>query len=201
MKWPWEQDRQKWSSFFVKSVATSISNLLFGVALIYLDTMMRYDILMTLETSPDLWTMVWQFFFFLYMEELIFYTFHRVMHHPKLYFLHKQHHEYNVTTSLAIIHSGKVEQFTNVVTTGIAYSILSKYYPVHIFTVIIWLVFRFVESLDGHCGYDWPWAVSNWVPFTPGGKYHFFHHSNNVGNYGGIVHVFDTICGTNKAYL
>ena len=174
---------------------------MFGVAVIYLDTMIRYDILMTMETCPDLWTMVWQFFFFLYMEELIFYTFHRVMHHPKLYFLHKQHHEYNVTTSLAIIHSGKVEQFSNVVATGIAYKILAEYYPVHIFTVIIWLIFRFVESLDGHCGYEWPWAISNWVPFTSGGKYHFFHHSNNVGNYGGIVHVFDTIFGTNKVYL
>ena len=55
--------------------------------------------------------------------------------------------------------------------------------------------------MDGHCGYDWPWGIANWVPFSSGSGYHFFHHSNNVGNYGAIVHVFDTIYGTNKAFL
>lgn len=81
------------------------------------------------------------------------------------------------------------------------YKILAEFYPVHIFTVIIWVSFRLVESMDGHCGYDWPWGISNWVPLCAGGDYHFFHHSNNVGNYGAIVHVFDTLCGTNKDYL
>ena len=176
-------------------------NISVGVVVLYIDSLIKYDILMTAETAPDLWTMIWQFFFFLYMEELIFYTFHRTLHDPKLYFLHKQHHEYNVTISLAFIYSSEVEQLSNVIATGVTYKLLASIYPVHIFTVIIWLVFRFVESMDGHCGYEWPWAVSNWVPFSSGSRYHFFHHSHNVGNYGGIVHLFDTFYGTNSAYL
>ena len=69
-----------------------ITNLLFGVVIIYFDSLVQFDVLMTSESCPDTWTMVWQFFFFLYMEELIFYTFHRLLHQKSLYSYHKQHH-------------------------------------------------------------------------------------------------------------
>ena len=103
--------------------------------------------------------------------------------------------------ALAFVNSHPLEQLTNVIATGVTYKLMSEMYPVHIFTVIIWLNFRLIESMDGHSGYDWPWAISNWVPFSAGGKYHFFHHNNNVGNYGGIIHIFDTLLGTNQAYF
>jgi len=156
---------------------------------------------MKTEDFPSRLTIFWQFMFFLYMEELIFYTAHRLFHYPKLYFLHKTHHEYNVSIALTFVYNHPVDQLSNVIATGLAYKLLSEVYPVHIFTVIIWLNFRLIETMDGHCGYDWPWAIANWVPFSAGGRYHFFHHSNNVGNYGGIVHIFDTLLGTNQAYL
>ena len=78
---------------------------------------------------------------------------------------------------------------------------LARIYPVHIFSVIIWLTFRVIESSDGHCGYDWPWALSHWLPFSAGGNYHFFHHSRNSGNYGAILHIMDTLSGTNNEYI
>ena len=132
---------------------------------------------------------------------MIFYTAHRTLHNPNLYKFHKKHHEYNVPIALAYIYSGVIEHIANTVATGVTYTLLSRVYPVHIFTIIIWLVYRVTESMDGHCGYDWPWAVSNWVPFAAGGDYHFYHHSHNIGNYGGIVHIFDTLLGTNGPFI
>ena len=171
-----------------------------GTVLLAVDSYIRLDIQFKTEDEPNTWTIVWQFFFFLLFEEITFYTFHRTLHHPKLYYLHKKHHEYKSTINLAYLYSGTVEHLGNVMTTGLSYTLLSRVCPVHIFTVIIWLTYRIIETEDGHCGYDWPWAISHWFPFSAGGKYHFFHHSKNAGNYGGILHLFDTIFDTNLDY-
>ena len=74
-------------------------------------------------------------------------------------------------------------------------------YLVHVFTVIVWLVFRVIDSSDNHCGYDWPWAFGSLFPFSGGHGFHYFHHSRNVGNYGGMLHIFDTLGGTIDEYF
>ena len=51
----------------MKSIRVTMVNILVGVVVLYIDSLIKYDILMTVETAPDTWTMVWQFFFFLYM--------------------------------------------------------------------------------------------------------------------------------------
>ena len=66
-----------------------------------------------------------------------------VIHHPKLYWIHKKHHEYHVTITLAAQYAHPIEQLlANTVPVGLAYKLLARVYPVHIFTVIIWLTFR-----------------------------------------------------------
>lgn len=171
------------------------------MGLLFVDAMIRIDIQMKIEDCPSSWTILWQFFFCLILEEVFFYVVHRSLHHPKLYFLHKKHHEYKATIASAFVYSSATEHLTNAMASGLFYTLLSRVYPVHIFTVIVWLTFRMIESEDGHSGYDWPWAISNWIPFSSGGNYHFFHHSKNVGNYGAIIHIFDTFLGTNKDYI
>ena len=123
------------------------------------------------------------------------------MHHPLLYRFHKLHHEYKVTACLAIMHASPLEHFLNIISFGLPFKLVARVYPVHIYTVIVWLTFRTIESLDGHCGYDWPWAVTNLLPFSAGGNYHSFHHSKNSGNYGAMLHLLDTLFGTNKDYI
>lgn len=56
------------------------------------------------------------------------------------------------------------------------------------------------ETLDGHCGYEWPWAQAAVIPFSAGPTYHSFHHSKNSGNYGAMLHIWDTMMGTNDDY-
>jgi sterol desaturase/sphingolipid hydroxylase (fatty acid hydroxylase superfamily) len=102
---------------------------------------------------------------------------------------------------LAAQYAHPIEQlFANSVPAGLAYKFLSNVYPVHIFTILIWLTFRLFETCDGHSGYEWPWAQSSLLPFSAGGSYHYFHHKQNVGNYGAILNVLDTAFGTNIEY-
>ncbi len=63
------------------------------------------------------------------------------------------------------------------------------------------MVFRVVESIHGHTGYEWSWRVSELFPLSAGSREHNFHHSHNVGNYGSYFKVWDTIFGTNKDYV
>ncbi len=84
---------------------------------------------------------------------------------------------------------------------GLGFKMLAKVYPVHIVTITIWLLLRLIESSDGHCGYDWPWGQSQLLPFSAGGNYHYYHHSQNTGNYGAILSIVDTLYNTNLDYI
>lgn len=106
-----------------------------------------------------------------------------------------------MTISIAFSYSSVLENVMNMVAFGIGYKILAKVCVVHIFTVILWIVLRLVETMDAHSGYDFPWALFNWHPFNTGGKYHTFHHSHNAGNYGGSICLLETIMGTNGPFF
>ncbi len=65
------------------------------------------------------------------------------MHDPRLYWMHKQHHEFNITVTLATQYANPLEHiFANLIPVGLGYMQLSKVVPVHIFTVIVWMSFR-----------------------------------------------------------
>lgn len=145
--------------------------------------------------------MLWQIALFMLAGEFTFYWVHRIIHLPNFYWIHKEHHEYNVTMSLAPQYAHPIEHiFANTIPVGIGYKFLSKVYPVHIFTILIWITMRMFETCDGHSGYNWPWGQSQLLPFSAGGSYHYFHHKQNVGNYGAILSLFDVVFDTNKEY-
>lgn len=150
--------------------------------------------------EPSAFCMCWQTLVFIFFNDVFFYFFHLSMHHTRLYFMHK-HHEYSVTTCMTPIHTHPLEHVANILAFGLPYKIVALFYPVHMFTVLLWLVLRTVETIDGHCGYDWPWCYSNLLPMTGGSNYHFFHHTNNAGNYGSIFHFMDTLFGTDADFI
>ena len=74
--------------------------------------------------------------------------------------------------------------------------ILGLFTPVHYVTILIWLIFRLLQSYEGHCGYQWTWNILSLFPATVGSDYHDFHHSNNSGNYGSVFVFWDAIFNT-----
>ena len=71
----------------------------------------------------------------------------------------------------------------------------------HFFTFMTWNMFKVINTTHGHSGYDFPFIPSDLIPLRTTGEYHDFHHSNNVGNYGGLLTVWDTILGSNYTFF
>ena len=63
----------------------------------------------SLEDWPAIPTTVCQFFFFLFVEDTAFYWSHYTLHRPQFYWIHKKHHEYNITISLASTYAHPIE--------------------------------------------------------------------------------------------
>ena len=202
MQWPWEKDPAGWPKLLVKSILTTLFNVLVvAFVVVLIDSSIDFKFVMDPAQEPPVTTMLWQFVVMFVAQEVGFYLVHRTVHHPSLYWIHKKHHNYYSTITLAAQYCHPLEQMmANVVPTGIGYTLLSKVYPVHIYAVIIWLTFRMFETYDGHCGYDWPWSQAGILPFSAGGTYHSFHHSKNSGNYSAMLHILDTVLTTNDDF-
>lgn len=71
---------------------------------------------------------------------------------------------------------------------------------IHLFTCMCWITWRHLETLDGHCGYEFPWSPYRLLPGATSAEYHDFHHSKNVGNYSATLSIWDNVFGTNKVY-
>ena len=56
-------------------------------------------------------------------------------------------------------------------------------------------------TTDQHSGYEFPWSVSGLLPFATDSSYHTYHHFQNVGNYAGMLTIWDTLFDDNKEYF
>ena len=65
---------------------------------------------MSVEGLPTAMTLIGTVFFCMICEDTGFYFIHRIMHHPSVYqYVHKMHHEYSTTTSIAAEYSHPLE--------------------------------------------------------------------------------------------
>ena len=201
--WPWEENPDLWRETLKKTLKGIAFNiLLIQVTMLYLDTLSNFNIKFSEADFPSVWTHIWQIFLFMVVEDFTFFLMHSLLHQKPLYWIHKQHHEYKVTVSLAAEYSHPIEfLLANIVPTGIGFRVLSLFYPVHMSTVFMWVFIRVWETTDGHCGYEWSWSVFRLLPMSGSAEYHNFHHSHNVGNYSSFFTWWDTIFGTNKHYF
>lgn len=136
-----------------------------------------------------------------FFEDLFFFSAHWALHQPLLYKYHKVHHEYTTTVSVTGLYSHIVEfLIANSIPAGIYMKLASLYAPMHVSTAVIWMVLRFWDAYNGHCGYVFSWAPLQLLPFCTNDDFHDFHHSHNSGNYGSQLRYLDTIFGTNKSF-
>jgi sterol desaturase/sphingolipid hydroxylase (fatty acid hydroxylase superfamily) len=200
--WPWESDPEAWKVLLKKSLkTTAITHFMIAPFFLFLETRndlkMRFDI----ETFPETWEILKQILFFMLVEDFLFYWHHRMLHHPKLYpYIHKIHHEYNITVSISAEYAHPLEFILgNLIPTNIGPKILGS--QVHFITYSMWIIIRLMETVDGHSGYEFSWSPFRLLPLSGSSNYHNFHHSHNVGNYGSLFTFWDSLCGTNKRYF
>lgn len=123
------------------------------------------------------------------------------MHTPQFYWIHKKHHEYTTTISIAAEYAHPIEFIlSNSIPTIIGFKVLAYFYPVHIVTALTWLIYRIILTSDLHSGYEFPWDFYRLLPFTAPASYHDYHHSHNVGNFASSFMLIEALLGHNKEY-
>ena len=100
------------------------------------------------------------------VEDFAFHVFHRSLHHKSIYpYVHKIHHEHRITIAIATLHVHPVEfVLCNLLPAALGPHILGD--KIHCVTVIGLYLLLTVESIDGHCGYEFSWSPYKAIPFT-----------------------------------
>jgi len=134
------------------------------------------------------------------MEDLTFHFSHRMLHTRYLYrYIHKIHHEHKITVTMAAQHAHPLEFiFGNLLPAAMGPLILKE--RMHVLTAITWFSLRYIESAEGHSGYEFSWSPFRVLPFGSDFAYHAYHHSHNIGNYSSFFTIWDTVLGSNKVY-
>ncbi|KAF3625764.1 Methylsterol monooxygenase 2-1 [Capsicum annuum] len=73
----------------------------------------------------------------------------------------------------------------------------------HLITLWLWMVLRVLETVEAHCGYHFPWSLSNFLPLYGGADFHDYHHRllyTKSGNYSSTFVYMDWLFGTDKGY-
>lgn len=136
------------------------------------------------------------------VNEVGFYTAHRVLHEfPWLYKnIHKQHHQYIGSISIAAEYSALPEEICAAVIPTLSYMLWAKVpFPI----LSVWLINRLLETYESHSGYCFrdTW-LARWFGMLNAERteFHDFHHTVNMGNYGTNVFM-DYLFGTMTPYL
>jgi len=152
--------------------------------------------------SPGLSTQLWQVAVGYFGYDLMFYWSHRMLHHSSIYKLvHKRHHEFHTPVGPSASYEHPAEG---------AAQLLNWYLPIgfagylngslHWTTLLLYNCFRWLETVDAHCGYEFPFSPFHVLPWFGGATMHDYHHRAVLGNYGASM-LWDRLCGTDSGYL
>lgn len=136
------------------------------------------------------------------VEDTLFYWSHRILHRPSFYWIHKHHHEYHQTIGFASQYVHPIEYIlSGTIPSSLGFQILSYVCQVHYATILVWLIYRFIQSYESHSGFTWSWNTLSLIPYTVGSDHHDFHHAMNCGNYGSVFLFWDAYCETEKPFV
>ncbi|KAL4809841.1 hypothetical protein BDV18DRAFT_49796 [Aspergillus unguis] len=146
----------------------------------------RKTIFLVDREIPALGTVVKQIAVSLVLQEGIFYHAHRALHHPRLYKIHKKHHEFSTPIALAALYAHPIEYImSNIIPVALPPFLVGG----HILTFWFMLAGALFQALISHSGYYLP-PVVGWTMIV-----HDLHHEFSGGNYG-IMGVCDFLYGT-----
>lgn len=201
--WPWYADpeawkQQRWDTIWLVIFNLAVCVPVFGMFNWFVGLPASNDF--TEEGLPGMKKFFIQVMFCAIVEDFTFHMAHRLNHTPFFYSrIHKIHHRYKIVLSCATVYCHPLEMLIcNIIPTVLGPIILDN--KIHITAMWGWLIFRTIESIIGHSGYEFPCDPYRLLPLTSDYGAHVYHHSHNVGNYSSFFSVWDTIFGSNKAY-
>ncbi|KAL6049930.1 Methylsterol monooxygenase 1 [Balamuthia mandrillaris] len=207
-----------WSHFFVLLPATLVTPVVAFLAfsLLYSDTteltwenLLRFgspehpfSVVVVEAELPPWQTLLWHVLFCQFVEDLLFYWFHRLLHTKWLYKrIHKVHHTHTapISWSAEVIHPAEF-LIANIFPTMLGALLLRA----HLFSLWCWIALAIYYSTEVHSGYIFPWSLER-IPLIgfiyAGPRYHDRHHELFLGNYGSSLTWLDYVFGTCTATL
>ena len=151
--------------------------------------------------TPAPTVVVAQLMFCILVDDGLFYWSHRLLHENRWLYhtIHKQHHQFRYSVGLAVEYAHPVEDLlSNTIPTVLGALLLGS----HVSVAFGYMAMKVWQSIDAHCGFLLPFPLSPWnvLPGMDCALAHDFHHSHNMGCYGGFFVWWDVLCGTDKAY-
>merc|ERR1711865_865966 len=126
-------------------------------------------------------------------NELIFYYGHAALHSKWLYRnVHKIHHEFQAPFALVASYCHPLEMLLSNV---LPLTLTGFLMQVHLYTVVVWIVFAVLGTQLHHSGYHWPF-IPSWDEQP---DFHDFHHEKFTSNFGSIGFL-DAIHGPNVEF-
>jgi Delta7-sterol 5-desaturase len=135
---------------------------------------------------------------FLWLEVYFYYS-HRLLHKPSLFWIHRHHHEGNLTnpwTSLsfsfaerAVLHLGAVA----------VPALVSQFWPLSLPAYSFYFFVNYILNVNGHLNVE---IMPRWLVLSPFGAVlntatqHALHHARYKGDYGLFTRTLDRIHGT-----
>jgi sterol desaturase/sphingolipid hydroxylase (fatty acid hydroxylase superfamily) len=129
------------------------------------------------------------------VEEILFYSFHRVLHRGAFYAtIHKVHHSFTAPCAISAIYAHPVEHlFSNVMPVSLG-PLLMRSHPI---SSMIWGIVVLYSTMFVHSGYDF----SQYNKFLfPSPYFHDWHHEKFNENFG-ATETLDYLFRTSKNYL
>jgi sterol desaturase/sphingolipid hydroxylase (fatty acid hydroxylase superfamily) len=114
---------------------------------------------------------------------------------------HKKHHLFTSTIGFTSLYAHPIESLAS------AFHFIGPILLIKpsFITYLLYLISVTIEFVDSHCGYDVPWGwVYPWAeiyPWGSGARIHDYHHSHNLGAYGGgVFGIWDRLFQTDADY-
>merc|ERR1712054_161958 len=132
-------------------------------------------------------------------DDTWFYWAHRLCHSKWLYAkIHKKHHRFKIPIGICSEFCHPLEDiFVNTASTAIGPLLLQAHCSV-------WWIYgccKMWQTIESHSGYVFPFPFSPWsIGHSMEDGRHEFHHSHNVGNFGGMFCFWDVLMATDRAY-
>lgn len=199
-QWPRKYliDRQINRKFALwREIAWAAVILMFDAVMVTLAITSGWLVLVLDEIGPRY---IATFFGMFVWAEVYFYYSHRLLHHPKLYWIHRHHHINRPTTpwtSLAFSISERV-----VLLGGILFlpAVVSQWIPFSQGGYSLYFLLNYILNVYGHLNveivpYSWARVLFGRVMNTT--TYHSLHHIRYNGHYGLYTQFLDRWHGTN----
>lgn len=150
-------------------------------------------------SANTFWGTVLTFTSIFVWNEIWFYGLHRLLHHPKLMFIHADHHRSPVASPLSIASFSLMEQTSHVFFALFWPAVVSQWIPITFDGLALYSLFQISVNILGHMNveiYPAHFAEKGIGALVTTPTFHSLHHGRVKGHYGLLTTIPDRLFGT-----